>query len=339
MPKLTLELETVTPLFMAGAEPDTGAELRPSSFRGAMRYWLRAWAGATSIGHNLDKLRSSEARIFGDAGQTGASTVVVIIKTPDDFRYQRFSSQRPPSTPQWKSSGHDYLFWSMKRSGNKPDRWAVEPNQRFSLVLGPRPGAENADKAFRQGAVALWLLTHLGGLGSRSRRTGGSLQAVKASGNPDLPPFVIRSYDGQELARELETGLAVFRQAAGKSVKPTRGFDVLHPDVCRIWVVAEEKPWTDWLDAVQGIGSQLRNFRSQLPPKERQVFGLPLQKVSKDRRASPVHLRVTRLRNGTMVGVVVLFMSQFQAESDRPDYTRIEEFVGVFSKQWEVTGW
>jgi CRISPR-associated protein Cmr1 len=39
---LTVELETVTPLFLGGAEPrGSPPELRAASVRGALRYWLR----------------------------------------------------------------------------------------------------------------------------------------------------------------------------------------------------------------------------------------------------------------------------------------------------------
>jgi CRISPR-associated protein Cmr1 len=38
---LTITLETVTPLFLGGADPRGAPELRPPAFRGAMRYWLR----------------------------------------------------------------------------------------------------------------------------------------------------------------------------------------------------------------------------------------------------------------------------------------------------------
>ena len=44
MPSITFDLETVTPLFLSGAD-QTIAELRPPAFRGALRYWFRALAG------------------------------------------------------------------------------------------------------------------------------------------------------------------------------------------------------------------------------------------------------------------------------------------------------
>ncbi len=45
MPSITFDLETVTPLFLAGADQQK-AELRPPAFRGALRYWFRAIAAS-----------------------------------------------------------------------------------------------------------------------------------------------------------------------------------------------------------------------------------------------------------------------------------------------------
>ncbi|MCX7840755.1 MAG: type III-B CRISPR module RAMP protein Cmr1, partial [Anaerolineae bacterium] len=48
MPSLarwTLELQTVTPLFLAGATARGAPELRAPSVRGEMRYWWRAALG------------------------------------------------------------------------------------------------------------------------------------------------------------------------------------------------------------------------------------------------------------------------------------------------------
>ncbi len=43
--QLSVTLETVTPLFLGGADPRGAPDLRSSAFRGALRYWLRAALG------------------------------------------------------------------------------------------------------------------------------------------------------------------------------------------------------------------------------------------------------------------------------------------------------
>ena len=71
MQEVTFTLQTITPLFMAGADQTT-AELRAPSFRGPMRYWQRALVGGL-VGTNakgLQTVAEEEAAIFGatDAG-------------------------------------------------------------------------------------------------------------------------------------------------------------------------------------------------------------------------------------------------------------------------------
>jgi CRISPR-associated protein Cmr1 len=54
--KLTVTLETVTPLFLGGAEAqdrNKPPELRPPAFRGALRYWLQAVLGSVAGGRKL----------------------------------------------------------------------------------------------------------------------------------------------------------------------------------------------------------------------------------------------------------------------------------------------
>lgn len=46
---LTVTLETVTPLFLGGADPRGAPELRAPAFRGALRYWLRATLKDNSV--------------------------------------------------------------------------------------------------------------------------------------------------------------------------------------------------------------------------------------------------------------------------------------------------
>jgi hypothetical protein len=134
---------------------------------------------------------------------------------------------------------------------------------------------------------------------------------------------------------------------------------------------------------VEGIGQAMRDFRNRRRPDyqnvrdwllggnapttvERAAFGLPLpfrynspprvsgvvQGTQHERRASPLHLRVTPLADGTFVGVAVLFTSPFLPEGERlkargrrsrgtaevPELDLLQEFVTTsFAHCWEVT--
>lgn len=66
MQDITVKLETVTPLFLGGAEPRGKPELRPASFRGALRYWLRAAQGASTVDNpeGIKEVQKSESEVF-----------------------------------------------------------------------------------------------------------------------------------------------------------------------------------------------------------------------------------------------------------------------------------
>jgi CRISPR type III-B/RAMP module RAMP protein Cmr1 len=64
----------VTPMFMAGADGRT-PELRPSEFKGIMRFWWRA----IREDDDIEKLKEEEAKIFGGTEKEGKSKVAIRI--------------------------------------------------------------------------------------------------------------------------------------------------------------------------------------------------------------------------------------------------------------------
>ena len=64
----------VTPMFCGGAEPETHAELRLSSFKGVLRFWWRALAWSR-LGGDLGRIKQHEDALFGsaDGGQSSVS--------------------------------------------------------------------------------------------------------------------------------------------------------------------------------------------------------------------------------------------------------------------------
>ena len=66
MIKTIFKCETITPMFLAGADGST-AELRPPSIKGLLRFWWRAVQGNTDIG----VLKEKETEIFGGVGKNG----------------------------------------------------------------------------------------------------------------------------------------------------------------------------------------------------------------------------------------------------------------------------
>lgn len=163
-------------------------------------------------------------------------------------------------------------------------------------------------------------------------------------------------------------------------------YDILAPEAAKVWVISNSSTgWETALQALEGIGSKLRDYRGhrsssgigkadhdavlkwlesgeQPPEIKRAVFGLPLPfRYSEggpsdviiaeqiNRRASPLHIRITRLATDRYVGVLTLFKSQFlekgkmlqlqtrKWKAPPPiDYKVIENFVGTFEVVREI---
>ena len=341
MANLTLTLETITPLFLSGAEPRGAPELREPSVRGALRYWLRAALGAVFGDRDLKGVKDAESQVFGSTKR--ASNVVVTLSHPE-LNVMPFQKERTQQSGgrHPKPSGRDYLFWSMAGFSTQPAKQAISKTS-FTLTLGPRAGVSDENILF-QAQAALWLWIHLGGLGSRARRTAGSLRVAAPVTAAELN-FQTPETPG-DLAVLLGQGLGGIRRRLAEihnrsipALVPFTSFDVLHPKTSSIWVLTGSRPWTTAEQAVEGIGAGMRDFRSYRPPDhdnvrdwldkgkrpptvERAAFGLPLpfrysdggpadvlQGRDHDRRSSPLSLRVSQLASGQFVGVAVLFES------------------------------
>ncbi len=353
-----LSLRTVTPLFMAGAEARGAPELRPPAFRGAMRYWLRA-AAAGAYGDDdsgLLRVREIEGFTFGstDEARGSASTVTVRVSpqsTPNPIEFRKQASVHVTKNGKLiqQPTGRDYLYWSMAASGRIQTESYQAPKQywpdemTFELQLQKRTGGLRDEQALLWATAAAWLLIQFGGVGSRSRRTAGSLSSTRLQEISGLR-FATTATSCVQLADELTQGLKFVRAmfptaSSAASVSDPSSFDILHAQACRIWVLGM---WADSSTAVESVGAALRDFRSYrepdhanvarwlggdaIPTVERAAFGLPipfhysdggprgtvqgrLRNPTIDRRASPLWLKITRTLDGRYAGVATLFKS------------------------------
>lgn len=163
---MAVTLETVTPLFLAGAEPRAEPELRPPAFRGVLRYWFRAAAGGVIGDQNLAGLHRLESSIFGDT--TRASPVVLRLG---------------PIEGSWVPERVSIL---PHRSGGA-QRLALPAERRFQLRLQTRPGAR--PEVWQAACATVALAVTCGGVGLRSRRGYGTLRVVESSDSVLIRPF------------------------------------------------------------------------------------------------------------------------------------------------------
>ena len=292
MQQVTFTLRTLTPLFLAGAD-QTQAELRAPTFRGLMRYWYRALVGGM-VGANertLAHVAKAETSIFG-ATDTGSSIAVRISDASEDAQQYWKEGSRA------SVSGKDYFLWSMAESGRgkltyKPDRFFFPQDTTFQITLSSRG---NDDAALQQAVGAFWLLTHLGGVGSRSRRCAGSVAAQVtdesfAGFRFDMPK------DLESLHNQLHEGILRARQVVQQNTPdlpltrvPLASFDALAQQTCKIWILRDNNQrWSTPDDAMRALGTSLQFYRSNFSLQGREVFGLPLGR-NMARRASPLLL-------------------------------------------------
>jgi CRISPR-associated protein Cmr1 len=335
MQEAIFTLQTITPLFMAGADQET-AELRAPSFRGEMRYWLRALVGGL-VGTDTEGLKQvveQETAVFGatDAGSAIRISLSKPSKEPQEFTEAISKWERGKQ----RATGKGYLLWSMRLK--KPPRYYFPAGTEFQLLLATQ-GADTIN--LRRSIASLWLLTQLGGIGSRSRRCAGSLAIQSVKGNITDLPFSTPAI-AQALKQQIEQGIKTARALYSLNQQPIRNaqFDVLTKETCRIWILQDERPWHGYEEAMRVIGESLQDYRSTIPIQKRKVFGLPLKgaRSSVERRASPLLLRVTKLQGDKYVGIAVLFKTQ-DASREVPlaDYKLIENWADEFRGKQEVT--
>jgi CRISPR-associated protein Cmr1 len=175
MIRKTYRLETITPCFCAGAEPDK-AEIRAASIRGQLRWWFRVLGGS----------REQESIAFGNvAGENTTGSAYRIAVT--DF--QRGPIWKPPTIDPNAASNYVWHFASVS---GKPvnagratlgPRWqahgALPPASTFNLVITRiRDLKPDAQRRFD---IALDAFLVFGALGLRSTRGLGAFFSHQAS--------------------------------------------------------------------------------------------------------------------------------------------------------------
>lgn len=203
---ISLKCRTITPLFMFGAD-GTSPELRPSEFKGLMRWWWRALKGEGDI----KKLKEEEAKIFGGSGESEGKSKVK-IKVVYDFESLRkgieqnlkekkelnWSFNRKNRTLDGTHSGIGYLLYSTILPGK--EKSFIKEDFEFEIVLE----ALN-EFAFKNAVSALWASIYLGGFGTRARRGGGNIEVLESKGslNDLLPKFELKADDASSVAQFL----------------------------------------------------------------------------------------------------------------------------------------
>src|SRR5437660_12739246 len=207
----------------------------------------------------------------------------------------------------------------------KPDRLLFPKDTIFRVTLSSKG---DDDTKLQQAIAAFWLLTHLGGIGSRSRRCAGSVTVDDIDGDHNKTGLSFAAAENiEDLQRQISEGIKITQILAREnlpantltSVTQTT-FDALAQKTCNIWLLHNDN-WRTPDTAMRAIGSNLQTYRSDLPLQSRTIFGLPLMGVENRLvNPSPLLLRIVELQKGKYAGLAVLFKT-----GHNQDYTLIEK--------------
>ncbi len=317
MAKLEVVLETVTPVFLAGADNQT-PELRPASFRGALRFWLRALLGA-ELGSDIDRLRLAEGTLFGNTD--GASPVTVRI------------SARLPLNKRLKQADERLVVPHSRRFTKRA--WAE--GGQFVLTLSSRFG----QSALPSEAIAAFLLlVNLGGVGNRSRRGFGSLRAIRAKSEAlaegtKVVSFLTKSpQDGRELEEHLAGILAWARgltsTLGGEPYAEgwTPDYPMLSEQDAKVLVCRHAFAATHYHEAMINFWDRLRKDPYGSRENER-AFG----HARDGRRASPLLLHIAQSQSGHHL-VMTAFRSRPEPIGPR-GWRLINDFMEERAAAWD----
>ena len=289
--RLSLDYEVLTPLFLGDAD-QAHAELRPPSLKGLLRFWYRA----------VDPDHAQrEGRWFGDTQDHGQAPFLLRARAEpsepwrwDNNRAANFDEGQGKET----RNGLRYLGYPFDPRFRK-EREALPPNSRFILELVFHRKAEPEQRRDQRRAVlaAAWLLGHLGGAGSRSRRGFGSLALLDWQGlrseEQEALPLLVEAANREAWLRDYEGARRTFEEWFGAF--PATAESPPHPHLggkTQVWLGTAEGRFP--LMVLNGMGRRLQDFRLRRAPDyqrvkdhltgvrrleqapERAAFGLPL---------------------------------------------------------------
>lgn len=194
MEKIIFECETITPMFLSGADGKT-PELRAPSIKAAMRFWWRALNSDKSI----PDLREAESKIFGGSGENEGKSKLQIKITEKNFDVSNNLFKRFPTKPIHKENGKgkkfdisilDYLTfgpctYNKDKKRNEFIRNYITQGSKFNIVI-------KYDSTFiKQNEIEflLFLVSEIGGIGTKSRNGFGRFKIT------NYGKLIINSFD------------------------------------------------------------------------------------------------------------------------------------------------
>jgi CRISPR-associated protein Cmr1 len=332
-------------MFMAGADGKT-PELRPSEFKGMMRFWWRA----IRADDNIEELRKDEARIFGGSGEDQGKSKVIIKVYPqpsnqflgtnlkEDFGLQ-WRYNRNINSLEGRDVGIGYLLYSTVLPHQ--EKKYIKANYQFNIELS------SYDKeSFKNALASLWASIYLGGFGTRARRGAGNIIVEAIDGSANELDFVSKgnTTDGvfKWIISNLNQCFSIINNGNPKN------FCTKYSNLSFSRIIISNQLFSDWKAALNDIGKIYAEFRTRHKNKifYTAVFGLPVVHRNRgvtvkgikgreefSRRSSPIIFKI--IKSGEYYFWCVIRLSgEFLEEgavikahvTQEPDYKLIDEF-------------
>jgi CRISPR-associated protein Cmr1 len=301
MEKIIFEIETITPMFLSGAD-QSKAELRAASIKGLLRFWWRALQAES----DLDTLREREGKIFGSADEKKGGGSSFSIMVSHEGALKRVKKPFPDNPvykvpipgKTFKMNILEYLAYGAfdSKKGFRGDY--VDSGQRFNVTIS----------VFKEAFIndilkTMYVFSLFGGIGSRNRNGFGSFSIVN----------VIEAYEGIRDSFSIDKPYE--KKNLEKLIKKTNvasyssfseGTDVFRT----------KKLFNTSFDALADVGKIYKNARSSLEKThhfdKRQYIGAPLNppkesfKSILDRHAKPYFIKVAK--EGNKYCAYILFL-------------------------------
>jgi CRISPR-associated protein Cmr1 len=316
-------LETVTPMFLAGANQEK-PELRAPSFMGALRYWTRAALGGVLGDNNLEALKKAEEEVWGSTNGTGAVQIQLIANTNFTASYLKALPHKPDSDP-----------------ASRTKFYAIPAGIRFQIVLrqyAPSP------ETWNMAIAAFLLMSAHGGVGRRSRRGWGTNWIIKADRTQAQLPQVlnglivlpVRKYQDKTLSPEIWEAyrLRVIEQAMEKAQElcdmlqvrsratvnyPTK-FPIVSLQNQNMHTMVVDRKRQNFfnkpIEAIKHFGEQEHQF------KPGQEFG-----SANPRWSSPLWVRVLPVSSPQAGYILAMTVLKSEGHQGQANYKQLDQFV------------
>lgn len=294
MKQIIFHIETITPMFMSGADQGT-FELRPPSIKGLLRFWWRAYYWGSQQQIALPDLQKREGEIFGtvaDDGKKSSFSTRLSHRPTRGTRELSFAQKKEYNVKGVEINGKKrdinvlgylaYGPYTWKDGKNLFIRDYLPPRTEFSLILsfsGNQPEQNIKQELF----MSLYLLSVLGAVGSKAHNGFGNFyikQVTDEMGKPcsvDLPlTFPTPSFFQEHIKNggtsdNLPDFTALSRQM--------RIFELPLP------------LHNSWEDCLAALGKIYHSSKSQLHGSQKHYIGSPVNRCQ-ERQAKPYFLKV-----------------------------------------------